>query len=175
MTHKHETAQVREKLARLGLSWPKPLYHLLQEGITWLTGKPYWGKQPLLNQTPWTHLATACLSLFGGAAVAWAIATSSPRYWLLLPLPWLFVVGAARKLHTNLYHQSVHWNFSRNKIGDRIFGEIISTLLLNQDFEAYRRDHIEDHHGKNFATAKDPDAEFLLELGFAPGMRDDNP
>ncbi|WP_254564990.1 hypothetical protein [Oscillatoria sp. HE19RPO] len=174
MTHKHETAQVREKLARLGLSWPKPLYHVLQEFLTWLTGKPYWGQQPLLHQTPWTHLATACLSLFGGAGVAWAIASSSPLYWVFLPIPWLFVVGAARKLQTNISHQSVHFNFSRNKIADRILCEIISTLLLTQDFEAYRRNHIKDHHGKNFATTEDPDAVFLLELGFSPGMRDDD-
>lgn len=166
---------VREQLRMLTVSLPTPLDMWLQAILTWMTGKPYRGQKPLFHQTPLTQFVTALFSLFDSVAVSWAIvAHSSPIYWLFLPISWLFTVGGARKMQVCIYHQAVHYNVSGNKIADRILGELISTILLIQDFESYRRDHMEDHHGKNFGTPKDPDVEFLLELGFRPGMTDEN-
>lgn len=163
--------EVREKLARLGFSLPERVYNPLQEAITSITGKPYRGQQPLFKQSRFTHLVTALLSLLIGAFFSGAIAQSSPLLLPLLPLPYLFAVGGARKLQTGIMHQLIHYNFCGNKAGDRLLGEIISTILLIPGFDSYQKDHIKDHHStKTFATANDPDMKFLLQLGFRPGM-----
>lgn len=165
-----DKVEVREKLAQLGVSLPKPGYTLLQAFFTWLTGKPYRGQQPLFKHTPISQLATATLSLLGGITTSWIIVNSPPYFWLLLPISWLFTVGGARKLQTSICHQCIHFNFSGNKTTDQALAEIISTILVIQDFSSYRHDHIEVHHSKKLATLDDPDVKFLLQLGFYPGL-----
>lgn len=153
---------VRETMARV--PW-------VQHPLTWVTGSALEGQRPLVPSTPFLQLATGLLSLAAGVAGA-AFAVSSPaRWWLLsLPLFWVLTVGAARKLQVMICHQCVHHQFSGNKKVDRWVCELISALLMVQDYEGYYHDHRELHHGKQLATLNDPDLRFLIELRFLPGM-----
>jgi hypothetical protein len=83
-------------------------------------------------------------------------------------------VGGARKILICIIHRCVHYQFFGDK-RDRILGEILSTLILVQGFDGYRYDHVKcHHHVDKFATFKgDPDAKFMLLLGFHPGLKDD--
>jgi fatty acid desaturase len=88
----------------------------------------------------------------------------------VLPVSWMFTVGAARKLHTTVMHYCVHDNFLRSKLVDRIVGEVISTIIMVQPFDAYQGDHKNTHHTKHLATLDDPDVKFLMRCGFRPGQ-----
>lgn len=163
--------EVREELARLGRSLPPLLYHLLQAFMTWLTGKPYRGQTPLFKSSRLYELGAALVALFGSAAVSASIWQSSPVYLPLLLISWAVTVGSARKLLTCIVHRCVHYQFWGDW-RDRWLGETISTLIMTQNFDGYRHDHVKVHHHVNsFATFEhDPDARFVLALGFCPGL-----
>jgi hypothetical protein len=110
------------------------------------------------------------LSLFGGVAASSLIVTAPPVFWPLLALSWMLTVHAARKAQLVICHHAVHANMTGNKRCDRILVEILSTLLTIQNFTAYYQDHITKHHGPKFATLEDPDVQFLVAMGFRPGM-----
>ncbi|NEU79884.1 hypothetical protein [Nostoc sp. UIC 10630] len=162
---------VREELAKLGKSLPKPLYVFLQFFLTWMTGKPYRGQQPLFEPTRLYQLLTALGSLFGGAIASALIWNSSPLCYPLLLVSWAFTVGGARKIQTCINHRCVHKQFFEDG-QDRWLAEILSTILLTQDREGYWYDHVKlHHHVDKFATfSHDPDAQFLWQLGFRPGL-----
>lgn len=161
---------VRQELYQLTVFLPPLLHSLVQDCLTRMTGKPYPGEFPLFKQTRFSQLMTALASLFCSVAVSVTLWNSFPLLWFLLPISWLFTVGAARKLHTTICHQCIHYNFLGDW-RDRILAEIISTLLLIQDFNGYRQDHVKEHHHiEKFTTVNDPDLKFLLLLGFRPGL-----
>jgi hypothetical protein len=164
---------VRESLRRLTASWSNPLDTLAQEFLTWMTGKPHLEQKPLVKPTRLSHLGTALASLLGGAAVSATIWNHLPQLWFLLPISWSFTVGGARKIQTMLLHRCVHRDFFGDK-RDRWLAEILSTILLIQDYSSYFRDHCKlHHHVKKFSTFEhDPDAQFLWKLGFRPTLTD---
>lgn len=153
---------VRESMRRLP-AWLQPL-------LTWVTGKPLVGQEPLWRSTPWSSLATALVLLgVGTAASAW-ISLLSPVWWGLLPGSWIITVGAARKLQVSIMHHCVHAKFTGNRRVDMMIAEVLSILLLVQNAVAYLHEHVSEHHTKALATLSDPDFKFLLMLGFRPGM-----
>jgi hypothetical protein len=168
-----EEADVRESLRLLTQSCPKFIDILAQLFLTWMSGKPYKGQKPLFKATRGFHLFTALASLFGGAVVSAFIWNSSPILLPLLPVSWAFTVGGARTIQTSLCHRFVHHQFFGDA-RDRWLAEILSTLLLIQDFEGYRKDHVKLHHHVDYFTSfeHDPDAQFLWQLGFRPGLAD---
>lgn len=161
---------VREELSKLGENLPTPIYKVIQALITEITGKPYRGQQPLFNKTPFFHLLIALLCLFGGVIISAMSWRSAP--WILL-ISWIYTVGGARDLQVNICHQCIHRNFFGNK-RDRWLAEIVSTVLLVQNYDGYFHDHVRLHHNrKHFSSfEKDPDAAFLWKLGFRPGLED---
>lgn len=87
---------------------------------------------------------------------------------------WIFVIGAARKGLTTLAHYAVHRSFSKSQAVNRALGECLTTIFFLANFAQYERDHVQRHHNSNsFTTRQDPDAEFLLELGFTPDKTPD--
>lgn len=171
-----DTNEVREELAKLGKSLPPRFYNLLQTFLTWLTGKPYRGQTPLFKSSRLYELVTALTALFGSAAASAFICQSAPPLFLpLLLISWAITVGSARKLLTCIIHRCVHYQFWGDW-RDHWLGEAISILIMTQDFEGYRHDHVKVHHHVNyFATFEhDPDARFVLALGFCPGLTDSN-
>jgi Fatty acid desaturase len=175
MDQGNELIDVRENLAKLGNSLPLPLYIRLQAFLTWLTGKPHKGQKPLYCSSRKYELIKALASLFSSAMLSSLILQSSPLFFVLLPIPWLVTVGSARKILACLIHRCVHGQFFGDK-RDRILGEILSTLIMVQGFDGYRHAHVHLHHHRDyFATFEnDPDAQFVLSLGFRPGLKDDD-
>lgn len=147
--------------------------------LTHLTGKALAGQTPLYRSTFQTQLLWA-LSLFAtaiwGSTHLIASYSSHPSGLRLiavaigLPIYWLLMVSGARYLVVVIHHQCVHGNFSGSKFWDRAVGELSSLITFTQDFSGYQSDHIADHHSKKLATLRDPDFQFLRELGFRPGM-----
>ncbi|WP_041392180.1 fatty acid desaturase [Pleurocapsa sp. PCC 7327] len=164
----------RNKLAILGKSLPDPCYKYLQNFLTWVTGKSYSGQKALFISSKNYELTTAIASLLGGVTVSATIFHSSFLLFPLLPISWIVTVGGARKILTCIIHRCVHRQFWGNK-SDRILAEILSTLIFVQGFDSYRHDHVKcHHHADKFATFEgDPDAKFMLVLGFYPGLKDE--
>jgi hypothetical protein len=110
------------------------------------------------------------LSLFGGVATSSLIVTAPPVFWPLLAWSWMLTVHAARKAQLVICHHAVHANMTGNKRWDRALVEVLSTLLMIQNFAAYHQDHITKHHGPKLATLEDSDMQFLVAIGFRPGI-----
>lgn len=166
--------QTREQLAELGKNLPFWVYYLIQVFFTWLTGKPCQGQKFLFESSKDYELITAITSLFGGAIFSGIIFRSSPLLFPLLSISWIVTVGGARKLAICIVHHCVHRNFFGDK-RDRILAEVLTTLLFVTGFDRYRYDHVVCHHHiKKFATFEgDPDAKFMLAVGFHPGLKSD--
>jgi hypothetical protein len=142
----------------------------IQPLLTWVTGKPLQGQRPLWKGTPYISLAIGLLQLFGAVAASVIIMHAPPVLWPMLILSWMVTAGSARLFQVTIIHHAVHYNFSGNKARERRLIEVLSTLLLLQDFVGYRYDHVSVHHSKKLATLDDPDLKFLWVLGFRPGM-----
>lgn len=52
---------------------------------------------------------------------------------------------------------------------NQVLCEVLSTLLIVQPFESYRRFHVYEHHGRDFSTLSDKDLAAIYKLGFTPG------
>lgn len=159
----HPGVDVRESM--------RVLPNFLQPLLTWLTGKPLRGSQPVWKLNPHWFLAAALLELVAGVSLSIILIHSSPIFWPLLLISWMNTVGGGRFLMVTIIHHCVHYNFSNSKAVSLWLTEVLSAVLLIQDFEGYRRDHVTIHHGKMMATLDDPDMVFLLILGFRPGMK----
>ena len=175
-SNKLSQTETREQLAELAKKLESALvYKLIQAFLTWLTGKPYQGQQFLFKSCKEYELTTAMASLLGGGVASSIIYHSSPLLFPLLLISWIVTVGGARKTLTCIIHRCVHYQFWGDK-RDLILAEILSTLILVQGFDGYRHDHVKcHHHVDKFATFEnDPDAKFMLLLGFHHGLKDDN-
>ena len=149
---------------------PLPILPLHRECLAHFTGQWPDGYRPRWQRTPWWHLATMLLSLVGGVTASSVISTGSPACWPFLLLSWMLTVHSGRKAQLVICHYAVHATMTGHKQGDRVLVEALSTLLLIQPFEGYYQDHVGTHHGLHLATLADPDMQFLLALGFRPGM-----
>jgi len=136
---------------------------------TWLTGKPASGQEPRWRHKPWTYLAMIAASLLGSVMLGLFALDAAPIGLLLLPVSWILTVHGARALQVSPVHYCVHGTFSRSERINRIVGEIISTFLMITPYPDYKRQHGEEHHGRDLATITDPDVRFLRILGFEPG------
>lgn len=148
-----------------------PVLPLHKELAAHFTGHWPEGYRPRWKRKPWWHLATMGLSLGGGVVASSLLVTAPPQYWPLLGLSWMVTVHGARKGQVAMNHHAVHTNVTGRKRYDQALAEVISTLLVIQDYHSYFEDHVRIHHDpKTLATPADPDLQFLLRLGFRPGM-----
>jgi hypothetical protein len=152
---------------------PHPILPLFRECVALFTGDWPKGFHPRWKRRPWWHLVTTVLSLFGSVAGSSFILTMSLTFWPLLLLSWMLTVHGARKAYLVICHYAVHGNMTGNTRWDRVLVEVLSTLLTTSHFARYRQDHVHTHHGPPFATVEDSDLQFLLALGFRPGMSRD--
>jgi len=163
----------RDRIALIGKGLHQPIYKGIQSMLTWLSGQPMIGQQPLFRSTKELELLKATIALFGGAfGSSWIFNSLSIEfYFLLLPFC-LLTVGGARRFQVCIMHRCVHYQLWGDK-RDRILTEIVSTILLLQNFDSYYYDHIRAHHHiSRFANFKsDPDAKLMLLLGFQPGLK----
>ena len=141
-----------------------------KEFVAHFTGRWPEGYQLRWKRKPWWHLLMMLISLSGGVAASSLIILGSPVFWPFLILSWMLTVHGARKGQVVINHHAVHTNVTGHKLYDQLLAEMVSTVLVIQDYLGYFWDHVRVHHGPKLATPEDPDLRFLLVLGFRPGM-----
>ncbi len=159
-----------------------PRISWVQRLLTIWTGKAHTGQKPLWRKGWKTHLIGTIAFILAGLVIqssvisfAWQDPTLAI---LLLPLTisvWLLgasmLVGGARNSLTSIIHQSVHGKFTGKEKIDLWIGHMFGSILLFQDYHAYRIEHCGIHHKLRYlATSADPDAIFMCELGFRSDM-----
>lgn len=139
---------------------------------TWQTGKALPGQRPLLRHTWASYLAMTLAWFLGGLAVSvWAVAAMFPFWYLALLGGWFATVCGARMMVLVIAHQSLHRRFSGNPALDAFVGEAVTVLSVFHTFGEFKEEHFDNHHRREiFATPADPPVQFLVDLGFRPGM-----
>lgn len=155
---------IREQLRRQLPVWLQPL-------LTMMSGVPHLDEQ-VSQCTQAGRLALGVGNLLVGTAVSTgALALFGWDGAVVLPLTWSLTVSSARYLQLVIYHHASHDNLISRRVS-RLVGRVISLVLVIQPFEAYRRGHNKDHHGRNYlSTTIDPTVRFLVALlGLKPGL-----
>lgn len=141
-----------------------------QHFFTWVTGKALPHQQPLIHMN-WMQYLLIMLSLYLGGLVFAFFSFSDPLNLSLLLISWGMVVFSSRRMAAVILHQCVHHRFSGKKKIDRFIGELVTTLMMTQDFVSYQIDHCKLHHApKSFATEEDPIVIFFTSHGIKRGL-----
>jgi hypothetical protein len=153
---------------------------LVDEVTTRLTGKALSNQKPIfdLGGAGWWGASTLAL------AVTWpllgvAVSIVPEAGWGNLVLVPAIIAGKAilvgrlRAQQVVFGHHAVHGTISRRWPRLNAAVKRFATVIpLAQNPNDYRSDHVTKHHKRKvFTTIDDPDAEFLSELGFRPGMK----
>lgn len=144
-----------------------------QQLITILSGKaaPH-QPPPAFVPGPVTIAVAAILQFPVNVGATVALVSAYPLAVVLMPISWLISVNALRKLQVVVAHHAVHneivW---KQKRVNRVFQAIASAMGLAHHWDEYVDLHVNGHHNRKiFTTIKDPDAQFLVELGFEIGL-----
>ena len=162
----NSAAEVRQSYA---MRWP----WYLQHSVTRFSGHAARGeRQPRLALGPlWSWAATLAQLVLGVGAGIFALSWLGSSGIVVLPLTWIMTVNALRKLQATYAHYAVHGRVAESKQLNRVVHAVSSTVALVHNFDDYYKDHVVLHHDRKvFTTAADPDAAFLLRLGFVPGL-----
>lgn len=143
----------------------------LQHPLTVFTGKALPAQQPLSWWSPTYHLAAAvCTAVFGVVVGLIGYLAGGAAIALMLP-GWAMTLHGLRNLRMLIFHQCAHANMYRKPFLDELIGETLASLLVVQNFQRYRREHVSEHHAAHHMTLRDPTVQaFLLTLGLSPGM-----
>lgn len=142
----------------------------LQPAVTWFTGLPATGEQPLIRWGPFSRLATSMAVLGGSVSAAWFAATAGGLAATATLALALLTAGAMRYLYVVVAHFCVHGSMHRSERVNRVVGELVTLLTCNQGYDSYKREHARFHHSARLATPADPDTKLLAEYGFLPGL-----
>ncbi len=139
---------------------------------TWQTGKALPGQRPLIRHTWASYLAGTLAMFFAGLTVSsLAVAMRFPLWWLALLAGWVLTVNGERLMVLVIAHQALHRRFSGNPRRDWFWGEVVTVLTVFHTFRDFKEEHFDNHHRREvFATKADPPVQFLLDLGFQPGL-----
>lgn len=145
------------------------LPRIVQYYLTFVTGVPLEGDQPLIKWTPTKALLLGILQVAAGITLG-AYALSPFTGWSvpLIFLSWLISAGGFRRLDVVVVHQTLHRMFAKTPRGNRVAGEIITTLLWRMPYDKNREEHL-IHHAFP-CSMKDSDTRYLLSTGMRPGM-----
>jgi Fatty acid desaturase len=141
--------------------WSQPFW-------TFVTGKPAADEKQPFAVSCWTYLVVSLLFFWGGLAASYALLTRGGGALLaLLALSVCSTLYGSRLLILTIAHQCAHLRFCRGKRLNRYVHDALSTVICSQNFEAYRYDHFQVHHGLHtFGTLQDPVLVFIRQLGF---------
>jgi len=145
------------------------LPRLVQPYLTWVTGVPLAGDRQLIRWSPAKAGVLGVVQMIGGIALG-AVAIASLRAWTppVLVLSWLITTGGMRRLDVVVVHQTLHRMFLKTARGNRVIGELITTLLWRTPYDKNRREHL-THHAFP-CSMKDIDTRYLLSTGMRPGL-----
>jgi hypothetical protein len=170
MMQNTDTLDVRERMACIGASLPRPLWRLLQAFLTWVSGKPHSGQAPLFRFTPVSHLIFTLLFLASGIILTVVAFVGPPPALLLLPISLVITLCCQRKIFLTLVHATLHGTFPMSKKGSVLLADFLTLLIFAQPHRRLLIEHVRKHHGKAFCTPHDPDVQALYTFGMRPGM-----
>ncbi|WP_055136283.1 guanitoxin biosynthesis L-arginine gamma (S) hydroxylase [Pseudomonas corrugata] len=116
--------------------------------------------RPLYHKDNWHWLVALGADLIVIAAAVYL----SHRYNFLYPLALLFI-GSRQRALASLLHEAAHMTLARSKMLNKWVGEYLLAYPIFQNFEAYRRSHVQMHHHHLGDQDKDPDHRFYIESG----------
>ncbi|MFF0737884.1 hypothetical protein ACFYVK_40530 [Streptomyces chartreusis] len=139
---------------------------------TWQTGKALPGQKPLIKHTWASYLAVTLTVFFTGLALSTlALSVMFPYWYAALLLGWVLTVCGERTMVLVIAHQALHRRFSGRSGLDWFWGEAVTVLTVFHTFREFKEEHFDNHHRREiFATHADPPVQFLLDLGFRPGL-----
>ncbi|MEM9492143.1 MAG: fatty acid desaturase, partial [Myxococcota bacterium] len=147
----------------------RSLPRFMQPFLTFVTGVPLTGETPAVR---WTTLRATLLSIAQVAAgIALGVLALNPvTPWsaALLLLSWLTTAGGMRRLDVVIVHQTLHHKVAQTRRGNRIIGELITTVLWRVPFDENRKEHL-IHHAYP-CSMKDVDTRYLISTGMRGGM-----
>lgn len=147
----------------------RSLPRFVQPYLTWVTGVPLAGEQPLLRWCPAMAGGLGLLQLAGGIALGSYILAHFAAWRLpLLVVAWLTISGGMRRLDVVIVHQTLHNMVASSPRINRIIAELITTILWRVPYDANRREHLLHHAFP--CSMKDGDTHYLLGTGMRPGM-----
>jgi fatty acid desaturase len=160
------TTEPRESVSRpIQSTFPRPIAFCCEAFITWVSGCPHRGQQPVFKRGVAMATTEAFLGFFLSVGVGHAAVVFGA--WWALPIVWLFIVGRAWALFA-LFHHAAHRNLFRSESANRFVANTISLMTFASWIDAYRDTHIKSHHGAAFCRLDDAEGAFM-ELGFPPG------
>ncbi|HEY0532507.1 MAG TPA: hypothetical protein VGD29_13020 [Actinoplanes sp.] len=139
---------------------------------TWQTGKALPGQRPLIRHTWASYLTLTLAAFFAGLTVSTlAVALMFPLWYLALLAGWVVTVNGERLMVLVIAHQALHRRFSGDAGRDQFWGEAVTVLSVFHTFRDFKEEHFDNHHRREiFATEADPPVQFLIDLGFRPGL-----
>lgn len=83
----------------------------------------------------------------------------------------LVLVSEVQYIKTTLVHQATHNRLLRNRKLARRLADLLGATVLAPNVQEYERVHIGQHHRSEMvASVKDEDTQFVMKLGFLPGL-----
>lgn len=142
---------------------------VLQPFLTFVTGVPLQGARQLVCWSPNKACVLGIAQMAGGiAAGAWLLSQLTVWTAPLLVLALLITTGGLRRLDVVVVHQTLHRMFTRSALGNRIIGEVITTVFWRTPYDENRKEHLLHHQFP--CSMKDVDTRYLLSTGMRPGM-----
>ncbi|UYM15490.1 fatty acid desaturase [Endozoicomonas euniceicola] len=138
---------------------------------TWLTGKPSLDQKPLFK-LHWSIYVAAIISIFFVSYfIGFANQINTPSIFITL-ISWAGLVFSSRRMAAVILHQSVHDRLSGNSRFDQFIGDLVTLLMITQDYKTYKVDHCQTHHAPlSFATKYDPIVQFFSVFGINLGQK----
>jgi hypothetical protein len=160
----------RERMATLGSHLPRRLRVPLQLVLTWITGKPHSGQEPVVRLRPLHHLSLTVLTLCLGIGLSLFSVRRGGPFLLLLAVSLVLTVSGERKLFLSIVHATLHGTLVRSERVNWLIAQASTLLLFAPPFDVLYDGHVSKHHGKSFCSLEDPDAQALYAFGIQPGM-----
>ncbi|GAB5340787.1 MAG: guanitoxin biosynthesis L-arginine gamma (S) hydroxylase [Pseudomonas fluorescens] len=104
------------------------------------------------------------LAVLADVAVIVLAVYFADRYNILYPLAILFI-GSRQRALASLLHEAAHMTLTQSKQLNKIIGEYLLGYPIFQNYEAYRRSHVQLHHHNLGDPDKDPDHRYYIESG----------
>jgi len=116
--------------------------------------------RPLYKKDNWHWL----LGVLADLAVIAAAVFLANRYNYLYPLAVLFI-GSRQRALASLLHEAAHMTLTQSKKLNKFIGEYLLGYPIFQNYEAYRRSHVQLHHHNLGDQQNDPDHRYYIESG----------
>lgn len=116
--------------------------------------------RPLYEKDNW-HWALALALDVAVIALAVYLSLQSPYFYPLTVL----MIGSRQRALASLLHEAAHMTLMSHKVLCRLIGEYLLAYPIFQNYEAYRRSHVQLHHHHLGDQHVDPDHRYYIDSG----------